>query len=616
VIDPDWRTRYAAKLKSREAALAAIPRGATIFLGTGSAEPGYLLEGLEERADGVVDAEILHFIALGSVPSTGQEFARRIRHNAFFVGESTRHAVAEGRADYTPVSTSELPDLFRRRKPRVDVALVQVTPPDRHGHVSLGVSVDVTQAAVLAAQYVVAEVNAELPRTFGDSFLKMDRIDALVEHDSALIEYPPPDLGEVAKRIGLYVSALVRDGSTVQVGMGDVPNAIAALLKDKRDLGVHSEMIADWLVDLVESGAVTNAKKTLHPGKVIASLAIGSKRLFDFVDDNPGVEFHPSSYTNDPKVIERNDLMVSINTAFQVDLTGQVCSDSLEHGFFGGISGQVDFTRGAARSRGGKSIIALASTAKGGTISKIVPQLEAGAGVIIGRGAVRYIATEWGCADLQGLTIRERAMALIEVAHPRFREELLAAAKELHYVYPDQVIPTAPDLYPGQYEHCATFGNAEVLFRPVKVTDDALLKDLFYRLSDQSILRRYFTLFHYLPHERRQKELNLDYQKRMGLAAFLEAQDRVEMIGFAQYVVDPATDLAEMAFVVRDDWQRKGIGWHLVQRLVAIARDRGIKGVSATVMAENRAMLHLFQKLGFRMQTQIEGGAFTLEFEI
>jgi len=616
VIDPDWRTRYASKLKGRDAALAAIPRGATIFLGTGSAEPRYLVEGLEAHSGSVVDTEILHFIALGSIPSTGKEFARSVRHNAFFVGESTRHAVAEGRADYTPVSTSELPALFLRRKPRVDVALVQVTPPDRHGYVSLGVSVDVTKGAVLAARYVVAEVNAHLPRTFGDSFLKVEQIDALVEHDSELIEYPPPNLGEVAKRIGLYLSALIRDGSTIQIGMGDIPNAVAALLTDKRDLGVHSEMVADWLVDLVESGAVTNAKKTLHPGKVIASLGIGSKRLYDFLDDNPGVEFHPSSYTNDPKVIEQNDLMVSINTGFQVDLTGQVCSDSLEHGFFGGISGQVDFTRGAARSQGGKSVIALASTVKGGTVSKIVPQLEAGAGVITGRGLVRYIITEWGCADLQGLSIRERAMALIDVAHPQFREELLAAAKQLHYVYSDQVIATAPDLYPGHYEHCATFGDAKVLFRPVKVTDDALLKDLFYSLSDQTILRRYFTLFHYLPHERRQQELNLDSRKRMGLAAFLENQDRVEMIGFAQYVVDPATDLAEMAFVVRDDWQGKGIGWHLVQRLVAIARDVGIKGLSATVIADNRSMLHLFQKLGLRMQTHLEGSAFTLEFEL
>jgi len=299
-----------------------------------------------------------------------------------------------------------------------------------------------------------------------------------------------------------------------------------------------------------------------------------------------------------------------------VDLTGQVCSDSIEHGFLGGISGQVDFTRGAGRSRGGKSIVALASTAKGGTVSKIVPQLEAGAGVTTGRGLVRYIVTEWGCADLQGLTIRERALALIGVSHPQFREGLLAAAKRLHYVYPDQVIPTAPDLYPGQYEHCATFGGAQLEFRPVKVTDEALLKDLFYSLSDQSILRRYFTLFHYLPHERRQQELNLDYQKRMGLAALLESQDRVEMIGFAQYVVDPATDLAEMAFVVRDDWQGKGVGWHLVQRLVAIARDVGIKGLSATVMADNRSMLHLFQKLGLRMRSELEGSSFTLEFEL
>jgi len=437
-----------------------------------------------------------------------------------------------------------------------------------------------------------------------------------VEHDSELIEYPPPDLGEVAKRIGLYLSALIRDGSTIQIGMGDIPNAVAALLKDKRDLGVHSEMVADWLVDLVESGAVTNAKKTLHPGKVIASLAIGSKRLYHFLDDNPGVEFHPSSYTNDPQVIGQNDFMVSINTGFQVDLTGQVCSDSLGHGFYGGISGQVDFTRGAMRSRGGKPIIALASTAKGGTVSKIVPQLEAGAGVVTTRGSVRYIVTEWGIADLQGRTIRERAMALISIAHPRYREQLLASAKELHYVYPDQIIPSALDLYPGEYEDCAVFDGTLLLFRPVKITDEPLLKELFYSLSDEAILRRYFSIFRHMPHARRQEELNLDYHNRMGLAAILEGEGGGEMIGLAQYVLDPATDLAEVGFLVRDDWQGKGVGWHLMQRLVEVARDLGIKGLTASVMAENHSMLHLFQKLGFRMQSRLEGGAFLLEFEI
>ncbi|HSH68946.1 MAG TPA: acetyl-CoA hydrolase/transferase C-terminal domain-containing protein, partial [Deferrisomatales bacterium] len=472
--DPDWKTRYASKLMSRERALAPISPGATIFLGSGSAEPRHLAEGVEDLAGRLLDSEILQFIALGIVPSDRDRAAPGARRNAFFVGGSSRRAVAEGRADYTPVYTSELPGLFHRHRPRVDVALVQVTPPDRHGYVSLGVSVDVTKAAVEAAKYVVAEVNPHLPRTFGDSFVKVSRIDALVEHASALIEYPEAELDEVAGRIGGHISDLVRDGATIQIGMGAIPNAVASSLKDKRDLGVHSEMVSDWLVDLVESGAVTNGAKTLHPGKVIAALAIGSKRLYDFVDDNPGVEFHPSSYTNDPQVIGQNDFMVTINTGFQVDLTGQVCSDTLDRGFYGGIVGQVDFARGAMRSRGGKPIIALASTAKGGTVSKIVPRLEAGAGVVTTRGSVRYVVTEWGCADLQGRTIRERAMALISIAHPKFREDLLRAARELRFVYPDQVIPSALDLYPGQYEHCVSFDGTSVLFRPVKITDEPL----------------------------------------------------------------------------------------------------------------------------------------------
>ncbi len=616
MTDPEWKSRYASKLSTRESALAQIPRGAKIFVGSACAEPQYLVDGLGRRSENLGDSQILHILTLGIAPYADETMSSVLRHNAFFIGDNTRKAVAEGRADYTPVYLSELPELFRSRRIRVDAALIQTTPPDRHGFVSLGVSVDVTKAAVESARFVIAEINPSMPRTLGDSFVPVSRIDALVEHASPVIEYQPPLPDDEALRIGRNIAKLVRDGATIQIGIGAIPNASVHALRDKQDLGVHTEMFSDWLLELVTAGAVTNRRKTLHRGKVVASFCMGSRELYEFVDNNPMVEFHPSEYTNDPYIIGQNDHMVSINTALEIDLTGQICSDSIGHQFYSGIGGQVDFVRGAARSRGGKPIIALASTARGGAVSRIVPQLSPGAGVVTTRASARYVVTEWGYADLHGRTIRERAMALINIAHPKFRKELLEAAKRLHFVYPDQLIPTSIDLYPEQYESSEKIAGQEILIRPVRAADEPLLKDLFYSLSDESIYRRYFNVIRYMPHERLQEELDLDYETRMAVAALVERQGVEDMVGLAQYVLDVSTNYAEAAFLVRDDWQGKGLGGMLVRTIVAIAQDKGVKGITATVMPENRAMLHLFYKLGFTVESRLEEGAYHLEFAI
>ncbi len=616
MYDPDWKTRYASKVLTREQALARIPRGAKIFVGSACAEPQFLVEGLAQKASALADSEILHILTLGIAPYTEERFAGVFRHNAFFVWDNTRQAVCEGRADYTPVFLSELPGLFRNRRIRIDVALIQVTPPDRHGFVSLGVSVDVTKAAVDAARLVVAEVNSRMPRTLGDSFVPVDRIDVLVEHESPVIEYTPPVPDETARRIGRNIARLVRDGATIQIGIGAIPNAAVYALRNKRDLGVHTEMFSDWLLELVRAGAVTNRRKSLHPGKAVASFCMGTRRLYDFIDNNPMVEFRPSEYTNDPFVIAQNENMVAINTALEIDLTGQVCSDSLGHRFYSGIGGQVDFLRGAARSPGGKPIIALPSTARGGTVSRIVPRLSPGAGVVTTRASVRYVVSEWGYADLHGRTIRERAMALINIAHPKFRRELLEAARDLCYVYPDQIVPSRLDLYPEEYEVRRVFQGVEVLFRPVRPTDEPLLKDLFYSLSDESVYRRYFCALRYLPHEKRQEALDLDYETRMAIAAVVETESGEEMIGLAQYVLDASTNMAEVAFLVRDDWQGRGIGTFLAEHLIRIARDKGIRGMTATVMPDNRPMLHLFHKVAGTVETRFEDGMYHVEFRI
>lgn len=616
MFDPDWKTRYASKVVRREVALARIRRGGRIFVGSACAEPQFLVEGLAARGSEAGDSEILHMLTLGIAPYADEKYARQFRHNAFFIGDNTRKAVAEGRADYTPVYLSDLPHLFLSRKIRLDAALIQVTPPDAHGYVSLGVSVDVTKAAVDCAPLVIAEVNPNLPRTLGDCFVHVDRIHALVDHPSPVIEYLSPTPDEVALRIGRNIAKLVDDGSTIQIGIGAIPNASVQALRDKRDLGVHTEMFSDWLVELVQAGAVTNRRKTLHPGKAVASFCMGSKKLYEFIDNNPLVELHPSEYTNDPYVIGRNDKMVAINTALEIDLTGQVCSDSIGHQFYSGIGGQVDFVRGASRSRGGKAIIALASTARGGAVSTIVPQLSPGAGVVTTRGTVQWVVTEWGAVDLRGRSIRERAMGLVNIAHPKFRTELLEAAKRLHYVYQDQILPPPGGVYPERYETRQRFGDAELLVRPIKPSDEPLLKDFFYRLSDESVYRRYFNQIKFMPHERLQEETNVDYDTRMAITANVVRGEVEEAVAVAQYIVDASTNTAEAAFLVRDDWQGRGVGDFMVSYLIRIAQDKGLRGISAVVMPDNRSMLHLFYKLGFTVESHMEEGAYHLSFEI
>lgn len=600
LTDPDWRKKYSSKLMDRTKALSKIPRGARIFVGSACGEPQFLVEGLTDRAANILDTEVLHILTLGIAPYTAERFSANFRHNAFFIAENTRNAVAEGRADYTPILLSELPDLFKTRKIRLDAALIQVSPPDRHGYVSLGVSVDVTLSAVNAARYVVAEVNPNVPRTMGYSFLHVSRLDALVESTAPLIEYTPPEPDERALKLAGIITKLVDDGSTIQIGIGAVPNAVVPALMEKNDLGVHTEVFSQWLKTLVERGVVTNRRKTLHRDKAVASFIMGGRDLYEWVDLNPMVSLHPSEYTNDPHIIMQNEKMVSINTAIEIDLTGQVCSDSIGHRFYSGIGGQVDFLTGASRSKDGKAIIALTSTVKDGAVSTIVPLLTEGAGVVTTRGRVRYVVTEWGYADLFGKSIRERAMALIAIAHPKFRDWLLEEAKRLKYVYPDQISPPPGGyFYPDDLECCKNFGEAKLLIRPIKPTDEGLLKALFYSLSDEMVYKRYFSKLKIMPHAKLQEETNLDYQTKFSLVVLTMGEKSEEMVALGQYVVDPSNMEAEASFIVREDFQKRGIGSALLDMTVGIARKKGLKAVTAYVLRDNPTMLHLFMKAGF-----------------
>jgi 4-hydroxybutyrate CoA-transferase len=419
-----WQVEYKKKLRTSGEALRSVQSGMRVYIQPGCAEPETLVEALIQRAPYVRDVEVVHLLTLGRADYVAPEMAGHFRHNAIFIGANVREAVNDGRADYTPVYLSEVEQLFETGAMPLDVVLIQVSPPDAHGFCSFGIGVDTTLTAAKLARYVVAQVNDQMPRTYGDSFIHVSRIDAIVESSRPLCELPKPEITDMHVAIARNVAALIDDGSVLQTGIGGIPDAVLPFLMDRKDLGVHTELVSDGVIPLIEAGVITGARKNFKPRKVIVGFALGTKKLFDFVDNNPVFEFHPNAYTNDPLLIARNENMVAINSALQIDLTGQVCSDSIGTYFYSGIGGQVDFLRGASHAKGGKPIIALSSTAKDGAISRIVPTLTAGAGVVTSRGLIRYVVTEYGVAYLHGKSIRERAKALIEISHPKFREQL------------------------------------------------------------------------------------------------------------------------------------------------------------------------------------------------
>ena len=419
-----WASDYKRKVTTADQALRCVQSGMRVYIHPGCAEPEALVEALMRRALYLHGVEIVHIMTMGCAPYVSAEMDGHFRHNAMFIGANVRAAVNEGRADYTPVHLSEIEQLFESGAMPIDVALIEVSPPDPHGFCGFGVGVDTTLTAARCARHVVAQVNDFMPRTYGDSFIHVSDIDAVVESSRPLCELKKPVVTDMHVAIARNVAGLIEDGAVLQTGIGGIPDAVLPFLSDRRDLGIHSELVSDGVIDLIEQGVITGARKNFKPRKIIVGFALGTRRLFEFVDNNPSFEFHPTAYTNDPVLIARNDNMVAINSALQVDLTGQVCSDSIGTQFYSGIGGQVDFLRGASRSRNGKAIIALPATAKNGSLSRIVPILTPGAGVVTSRGLVRYVVTEHGVAYLHGKTMRERAQALIQIADPKFRRGL------------------------------------------------------------------------------------------------------------------------------------------------------------------------------------------------
>jgi 4-hydroxybutyrate CoA-transferase len=427
----NWQADYARKRVTATAALEVVKSGDRVVFAHACGEPLDLVDALVARAPELRHVEIVHMVAMGKGEYCRPEYAESFFHNSLFTGASTRAAVREGRGDYTPVFFHEIPGLFLDGYLPVDVALVHLSPPDKHGWCSYGVSVDYTKAAASAAACVIAQVNPNMPRTHGDAFIHVSQIDYVVESEQPLIELPPPPIGPVEEAIGRNISGLVDDGACLQLGIGGIPDAVLLFLHEKNDLGIHTEMFSEGVVDLYNEGVITNARKTLHRDKMVANFLMGTRRLYDFVDDNPAVNMFPVSYVNDPYVIGRNDGVVAINSALEVDVMGQVVADSMGPAQYTGIGGQVDFVRGAARSMGGKAIIALPATAKKGAVSRIVAKIADGAAVTTMRADVDYVVTEHGVAHLKGKRLRERAEALIEIADPAFKDELIAGVGEL-----------------------------------------------------------------------------------------------------------------------------------------------------------------------------------------
>jgi RimJ/RimL family protein N-acetyltransferase/acyl CoA:acetate/3-ketoacid CoA transferase beta subunit len=498
---------------------------------------------------------------------------------------------------------------------KIDVALIQTSPPDIHGFMSLGISVDIVMSAVRNAPVVIAQINSHMPRIHGDTFIHIDDIDFAVAYDEELLEYVPQADSEIAQRIGRNVARLIEDGDTIQVGYGSIPNAILANLLEKKHLGVHTELISDGIVELMKRNVIDNSRKSIDRGKTVATFCMGKRDTYRYLHDNPSIEFRPIDYTNNPLIISQHSNMAAINSALEIDLTGQATAESIGKTSHSGVGGQADFMRGIPLSKRGKTILTLKSTARQETLSRIVPFLGEGASATLIRGDVHYVVTEYGIAYLHGKSIRERAMDLIAIAHPKFRPWLVSEAKKAGLIYRDQAfIPGEKGIYPAELEtRRTTKSGLEVRFRPIKISDEDLLKDFIYSLSENSLSRRFMTVRTNIPHEQLQEFVVIDYSREAAILAVLGEPGREVIVGVGRFFIDPDTHTAEVAFTVGDNYQNKGIGTELLSYLTYLAKRQGLIGFTAEVFSDNLPMLHVFEKGGFDIDKRTIAGVSELK---
>ncbi|MCF8034253.1 MAG: GNAT family N-acetyltransferase [Desulfarculaceae bacterium] len=611
-----WTGHYRSRLMSAEQALAELRSGSGVLIGSGCGEPCHLVSELARLALRFRDIQIIQAISVSVEEYSEEAFAGAFTAKRFFVAAGARQAVSQGAADYVPLYLSDLPDLIASGRLGVDAVLIQVSPPDEHGWCSLGVAVDVVREAVEQARLVIAQVNPAMPRTLGDSFVPVSRLDCIVEHEEPLLSFSQPAPDEVALKAARQVARLIPDGATIHVGLGTMAQAVLAELSGRKNLGVHTDALTDGYLPLIDSGVITGAAKSLYPHKVVASFCLGGEKLARFVDNNPQVMMLSTRETNDPAVIAANHRMISVHEVLEVDLTGQVCSADRGGKVYAGVGGLVDFLRGASASPGGLGVVMLPSLGTGGA-SRIVPRLSAGAGVAMTRAGVRSVATEYGAAYLHGLSLRERAVALIDIAHPNHRDALLTAAREEGLISERQILaPLFTGVYPERYEQAAELKDgSHVLIRPVKPTDERMVQEFFYSMSDREVYYRFLHATKVFPKKDMQKMVNIDYHREMSLVALTGEFGSERMVGVARYVLgDEGTP--EVDFAVATEAQGKGLGRALMGAVLVVAKHRGYEVVTAYVMPENAASLNILKTLGYAVTGLVSQGVIELKLHL
>ncbi len=609
VISNYWADHYAENRRSAEEAVRLIKPGNRVFISSACGEPKHLVNALAEAAGHFSDVEIVRLMSLENSPlnliaQKTQDQSLNIR--SFYLGSAKPRRLAENSRFLTPINLSDIPRLFKTRQLPIQVALIQVSPPDDFGWLSLGVSVGVALAAAESADLVIAQVNPKMPRVMGRSFIHVRDVDVFVEHEEPLLTVDSLPEMESANMIGKLIARLIDDGSTIQISPGTTTQATLLALSNKNDLGIHTQFLTREIMHLVAQGVVTNLKKTLNVGKLVASAAVGDELLYEFIHDNPSIEFHPCDYVNNPTVIAQHHKMVSINVAMNMDLTGQVAADALPQNHFSGVTGMSDFIRGASMAEDGKSIILMPSTSRKGTVSRIVPFLTDTA-VVIPRGDVHYVASEFGVVNLHGKSLQERALAMISISHPDFRDELFNEAKKMKLFSAGRSLKESiRGVYPLKHEEYLTIGGREVTIRPSKPVDERRLQEHYYNLDKDSVVSRFFHEKTRFVRSDVEGLSQIDYLDNLTLIGVIGEFGFGKVIAVGEYLLDDKSELAEVAFSVDKEWQGKGLGRILMKKLSRAAKENGLKGLLAYTVPHNRAMVALFKTLPYKTTTKAE----------